>query len=173
MNKPSEKTCLMYVDHGRYLDLYRPDPALLDIKDIAWSLQQLVRWTGRSSVSVLQHSRNVANLLPDHLKLQGLMHDAAGAFTGDVHSPLKKCLPELAEIEHALNTALAARFGYSYPFHQAVHVADRLVRRLEAQRVFRVPYESAPTSATLKHGHEDIGAFRSFLHEFRAYGGEP
>jgi len=168
-----QKHCHMYIDHGRYLDLYHPDPAMFALQDIAWSLLEQTRWTGRSNISVLQHSLNVASLLPDHLKLQGLMHDAAEAFTGDIHTPLKKCLPELVEIEEALNTALAARFGYLSPFAEEVHEADRLVGSLEAQQVFVVPYEPPPECHAEAPLDETLYVFRDFMREFKQYGGKP
>ena len=58
---------------------------------IAVSLSRINRWNGNTSrpYSVAEHSIRVARILPDGLKLAGLIHDAAEAFIGDLPHPIR------------------------------------------------------------------------------------
>lgn len=70
------------------------------IKIIAFALSNINRYTGHvGQYSVAEHSVLVAEQLPDHLKLSGLLHDAPEAYIGDISSPLKQLLPEYKKLE--------------------------------------------------------------------------
>lgn len=77
--------------HGRTFDLADPRPEDIHVDDIAHHLAQINRYTGaaRRPYNVAQHSCLVSQLLPPRLRLAGLLHDAAEAYTGDWSSPLK------------------------------------------------------------------------------------
>jgi len=79
---------------GRRMDLLNPDPDQIDIEDIAHQLGIIPRFTGatRFPYSVAQHSLYVSMLVPDHLKLPALLHDAHEPYIGDLSTPLKNCL---------------------------------------------------------------------------------
>lgn len=66
-------------------------PDQVHLEDIAHALALKCRWTGhtREFYSVAQHSVHVAELLPPHLQMAGLLHDAAEAYLPDVASPIK------------------------------------------------------------------------------------
>lgn len=122
---------------GRKFNFLSPDPDSIDIHDIAYALSNLCRYTGhcRSYYSVAEHSVYVASLLPDNLRLAGLLHDAAEAYLGDVNSPLKRLLPEYKEIEHGVEAAIAKKFGLEYPFPSGVKHADLQQLRTEAHHL--------------------------------------
>jgi 5'-deoxynucleotidase YfbR-like HD superfamily hydrolase len=62
----------------------------VDINDIAHSLSLRPRFAGHScTYNVADHSIRVAELLPQPLKIYGLLHDAAEYLMGDVPSPMK------------------------------------------------------------------------------------
>lgn len=86
----------METNSGRRLDLLNPDPDQIEIDDIAHHLGILPRFNGatRFPYSVAQHSLYVSMLVPDHLKLPALLHDAHEAYIGDLSTPLKNCLVE-------------------------------------------------------------------------------
>lgn len=103
---------------GHSFDLLQPDPFRITPEDIAHHLSHLCRYTGACSkfYSVAQHSVFVADLLPPRLKFAGLMHDGAEAYTGDVSSPMKEALRELApgfleHVHYAIEQAVELRFG--------------------------------------------------------------
>jgi hypothetical protein len=88
---------------GLRVDYDDPDPASINIDDIAHSLANTCRYNGHTLefYSVAQHSCVVMDILarqklPNDALFCGLMHDAHEAYVGDLISPLKR-MPELEE----------------------------------------------------------------------------
>lgn len=107
---------------GKRVDLLNPDPSQIDIRDIAHHLSILNRFTGATKVpySVAQHSLYVSMLVPEHLQLHALLHDAHEAYTNDISTPLKECLYEefcgrfaspLDSMIHSLDGVIGVAFG--------------------------------------------------------------
>lgn len=70
-------------------------PFAPNIETIAYALAHINRYTGHvGTYSVAQHCVHVAEKLPDHLKLAGLLHDAPEAYIGDVSAPLKAVIAD-------------------------------------------------------------------------------
>lgn len=111
---------------GRYFYFDKPDPQTVDIQDIATALSRICRFTGHTHqpYSVAQHSVYVSYLVPKEYALQGLLHDAAEAYLGDVSSPLKQMLPEYKVIERHVEQAICVRFGLPFPLHPSIKQAD-------------------------------------------------
>lgn len=127
--RPSIVTC-----SGAEVDLRSPDPAALTIADIAFALSHIHRYTGHvGAYSVAEHSIHVARAVPPQWRLEGLLHDAAEAFVGDVSSPLKALLPDYREVERTFESAIAVRFGLdqSAECRAAVKTADLALLRAE------------------------------------------
>lgn len=125
---------------GRAFDLANPDPFQIVTEDLAEHLSKLCRFTGacRGFYSVAQHCCYVARFLPDRLKLAGLLHDAAEAYTGDWSSPMKVLVRELApglieHIHHNIERAVEARFGLSLTRedHALIKRADLMMMATE------------------------------------------
>lgn len=98
---------------GNLINLFNPDPLLLDIEDIAASLSKQCRWNGNIPhfYSVAQHCCHVVHLAPLHLKYAALMHDAPETYAGDVIRPIKHLLAiSYFEIEERLKQAVCTRF---------------------------------------------------------------
>jgi len=73
----------------------------------------------------------VASILPDHLKLIGLLHDAAEAYIGDVVQPLKVLLPDYQVIESNFNQAIGLRFNVNLDHLEEVKAADLIALATE------------------------------------------
>jgi hypothetical protein len=95
---------------------YPLDPRQEDvnIEDIACGLANQCRFTGQTVefYSIAQHSVHASELVPEHLALATLLHDASEAYLVDVPSPLKR-LPQFdfyRLAEDALMRVIYAKF---------------------------------------------------------------
>lgn len=97
---------------GRLVDLLNPSLDDIDFVDIARGLAQSTRFTGAtwSPYTVAQHSVIVANLLPERLRIHGLLHDAPEVYIGDITSPLKRSLEKKLPGFRAALDAIEAPF---------------------------------------------------------------
>lgn len=128
MNEPSITT-----RSGRRVSLLNPQYSQIDISDIAHGLAYQCRFNGQTSrfYSIAQHSLMVASILPDHLKMVGLLHDAAEAYVGDVVQPLKVLLPDYQMIESRFTQVISQRFNVNLDHHSEVKQADLIALATE------------------------------------------
>lgn len=114
---------------GKYFDLLNPDPALVDIVDIANGLSKQCRFNGHCLrfYSVAQHSVAVSYLVPEEHALHGLLHDAAEAYIGDVIAPLKQLLPDYKQIEKTVEQAIFSAFRLPSLLPHCVKKADAIM----------------------------------------------
>jgi len=128
---------------GRRFDLVNPHPSMVFFDDIAAALSKICRFTGhvKAFYSVAQHSVLVSRLVPEHLRLQALLHDAAEAYVGDVSWPLKQLLPEYKRIEHKVWTVVADRFGLPHTLDPLVKRADTIALLMERRNLMQVGAE--------------------------------
>lgn len=89
---------------GRAFDLIEPSPAMVHWPDIAEGLAKAARFNGQTpgvTFSVAQHCILGADYLEDRAgpeaALAFLLHDAHEAFLGDLPTPVKRALAEVAE----------------------------------------------------------------------------
>jgi hypothetical protein len=127
---------------GIAFDLLDPQPSMVHLEDIIHSLSLVNRFNGAAlfPYSVAQHSLHVASLLPAGLRLEGLLHDAAEAYIGDMVSPLKQVMPEYKQVEARINAVVAEVFGLAYPEPAAVKQADLAVLSAEREQVLQPSY---------------------------------
>lgn len=119
-----------------------PTREMFRIEDIAKSLSQICRFNGhiRTTYSVAQHSLHVSSMLPERLKFQGLMHDAAEAYLGDVVKPLKELLPDYRTLERNVWHVIARKFGVPERLDRAVKEADLTALATERRDLYIHPY---------------------------------
>jgi len=138
MIQDKEDRFVIVLSDGKPFSLSDPKPEEVEIPHIAHALSLLCRWTGqtREFYSVAQHCVDVSYIVPEHLALQGLLHDASEAYIGDVSSPLKWLLDTrapgvLKDIEGKIHAAIAERFQTGFPFHSLVKQADMVAASME------------------------------------------
>ena len=125
----------------------------IDILDIAHSLSMQCRFNGHISrfYSVAEHCCHVADLLPDQLKMAGLLHDASEAYLCDLPSPLKTSdgFAEIyGEAEARLDQVIARRFDIGYPHNPEIKDADRLLLHTEALQLMNPLHAEWPIGET-------------------------
>jgi hypothetical protein len=133
---------------GRRLDLLSPQPADIEIEDIALGLARVARWNGQTIgehvFSVAQHVLLVeeiaSSLNPhwdNHWRLAALLHDAPEYVIGDLISPFKTAIGlDYKAFELRLLDAIHRRFSIPAPLPdeitQAIKHADRIAAYYEA-----------------------------------------
>lgn len=113
---------------GRRVSLAAPDPASINIRDIACSLSRLNRFCGatRLPVNVADHSLNVVRFLAmrkasPSVQMLGLLHGAHEAYLGDITTPVRREIAAYAgfdpvvEIASRLDEAIMKACGLGVP----------------------------------------------------------
>lgn len=119
------------------LDLRNPNPADIDIEDIAYPLANTCRYNGQvyTFYSVLQHSIRVARMVPDEFRLEGLLHDAVEAYTGDFVRPLQQQFPDLSrefkKMARPIEICIRLKYGLPREMSPTVRNVDNQILQLE------------------------------------------
>ena len=122
---------------GIPFDVLDPDPEAVYIEDIATALSRLCRFGGHTDrfYSVAEHCLLVSHAVEEYgCALEGLMHDAAEAYIGDLVRPVKQCLPAFEEFEAGLQRAVARRFGLAPNYCDLTRVKEADLRMLATER---------------------------------------
>ena len=148
---------------GRAVNVVDPDPAEIDLLDIAQSLSRLCRFNGHTRLffSVAEHSVEAAKLMEfvypgkRDAFLWGLLHDAPEAFISDIPRPVKRLFEGVKTMEERLMGAVAIAYGLSYPCPWAVDLkrCDVKVLLWEAEAFLPSKGEGYQCEA------EDLGPF--------------
>lgn len=110
----------------------------IDIKDIAHHLAMQCRYNGSVNrfYSVAEHCYLISHALlrdgyPLMVAYQGLTHDAAETYTGDMIRPVKNSLRSIwskwKEIEESNEETIAIALGVDHPYNPAVKQYDRRI----------------------------------------------
>lgn len=123
---------------GNVIDFNNLRPETINIHDIAHALSNLCRFSGmtRTFYSVAQHSIRVSHMLPPHLKLYGLLHDATEAYLADMPAPVKKLCPDYQELEDRVWATIAAHFGLPAEQPALIKSMDNALLRQEFKEHF-------------------------------------
>ena len=123
---------------GKRFDYADIKPEMIDIEDIAFALSNLCRYVGHVPFySVAEHSLLVSFVVPEENALQGLLHDASEAYTGDVPRPLKTMCPELRKIEAEIEKVIAGVFKLDLLMPLVVRKVDDRMLITEQEALFR------------------------------------
>lgn len=120
-----------------YLNLLDPKPEEILLRDIAWGLAHQCRYTGLCTTyySVAEHCINVSLRVPEHLRAQALLHDAAEAYIGDMPTPAKKLLPDYYHMEDKILQAVFDRFHLDSWEWPEIKRADLEMLQIEANDI--------------------------------------
>jgi hypothetical protein len=154
----------MYTYSGKRIDPTNADPEMLDIVDIAHSLSLTCRYNGhcKNFFSVAEHSVAVAKLLsycgaPCSIQMEGLLHDAAEAYLGDIIRPVKNEMQELNYIENDLLFKIFKKFGQGKlpgKISEIVKQADDILLVTEAEHILVGDISKWPISALPIDGYK-------------------
>lgn len=123
------------VRSGRLVNLLNPTLDDIDLQDIATSLAQTTRYGGHAPwrYSNLQHSRLVAMLLPEPLKIHGWLHDAPETYIGDLSTPMKRTLESLIPDFRQIWSGIEEKFEVLIYKKLGVELPDAETRALVKQ----------------------------------------
>ena len=140
-----------------------PDQAP-SLRSIAVSLSRECRYAGASLYwwPVALHTFVVCDLLPDKLKIHGLLHDAAECVTGDIPKPAKTI--DLMQLEQDITESIYNQLGIATPWPDAVNQVHEADRRTLHGEVHTVGTESLRNIYPL-----DSEAARLVWHYFKFY----
>jgi len=128
---------------GIIVDLFDIQTKDIVIEDIAHALSQLCRFNGHTlrHYSVAQHSVIVSRLVPANIALEGLMHDAEEAYTGDMQTDLKHSgrIHEFCNLGDLIQLRIFDRFGLdnSSEVHHKIKESDTLLCEFEKESLFK------------------------------------
>ena len=113
---------------GIYMNVFNPTPGMICIEDIAHALSNQCRFGGHlpSFYSVAQHSICCSRYVNEEQKLAALLHDASEAYLLDIPRPIKNHLRDYKQIEDKLMKLISEKFGFDYPLHNDIKLADEL-----------------------------------------------
>lgn len=120
---------------GKTLSLDNLTTESIDLIDIAKGLSNECRFGGQCEefYSVAQHSILVSLLVPLPYALEGLLHDAAEAFIGDMPSPFKKNLSDYVEMEKKIENTIKEKFSINPTKSPDVKMADLIALATECR----------------------------------------
>lgn len=109
-----------------------PEKVDIWIETIAHALANQCRFGGhtRRFYSVAQHCVLVSAQCPNH-PLEGLFHDAAETYLGDIIKPLKVLFPEYLAAEERLEKLIAEIYDLQHPWPPEVKAADLVLLATE------------------------------------------
>lgn len=142
------------------VDLANFTPDMVNLKDIAHALQNIMRFNGHTEkpFSVLQHSLIGARLAetPAH-KLEALLHDAGEAYTGDIILPMKEVFPDLSTFEDKITgTIFDVLFPNSGLVRNGSYIKSPYMSQLDKRMAKWESYYLRPTHEFEQDTHDTI-----------------
>lgn len=167
MTRPALSSVVYPKQRGDFIGTYSgrkfypldPNPADIDIVDIAHSLSMQCRYAGhcRRFYSVAEHSVLLAEWMlgvaPEHA-LWALLHDASEAYLVDVPRPLKHSMPDYLAAERQVMRAVCKRFSLPEAMPALVHEADQDIIADELANMEYMPWHDKhddPLGVTLRY----------------------
>jgi uncharacterized protein len=118
---------------GAQFNYNKPEESDVTLDDLASALSNICRFSGHLPCfySVAQHLVNTSRIVPNEFAFDALMHDTAEAFTNDLPTPLKWALPIFKDLEVKIESAMAKKFRFNFPYPKEVKEADTNMLILE------------------------------------------
>lgn len=118
---------------GVLLDVFNPDPNLVNAIDFIHGLAMECRWGNQCPhfYSVAQHSVLASDMVPPEFALTALLHDTAEAYMHDMPRPIKSQLPKYKEAEKNLLELIVKKYGGIWPLPPEVKEVDDLLLNIE------------------------------------------
>lgn len=131
---------------GRNLNVFAPDPEMIDIEDIAHALSLQCRFGGHVTefYSVAQHSVMCSDMILTHSEelgispenensaaFEALMHDASEAYLIDLPKPIKNKLEDYKRVEDDMMRLISNKFCFDYPLNDYVKFVDNQMFQIE------------------------------------------
>lgn len=160
---------------GRVIDFLYPDPEQINLDDIARGLSRQARYSGQTirPYTVAQHSLLVASLVAPEHRLYALLHDAPEAYLGDIPSPAKDAMDNLAApallespyrvVERRIWRAICNRYDLSPELPDEVHEADQFALVIEAPILQPMGWKHAVWDGAREAEKQVSGAHREQL----------
>lgn len=125
---------------GTNFTFTKPRVKDIHIEDIAHSLSMQCRFNGHTRLfySVAEHCINVARLVPNEFKLEGLLHDASEAYITDIATPVKRLLPDYHQLENIVQASVRHHFGLPVKDSSVVVDADKASLVAEAKKLLPI-----------------------------------
>lgn len=136
--------------NGRRIDLTRPHPREIDVRDIAAALGNQCRFTGqlKHHYSVAEHCIHVSQIVPPEMALAGLLHDAQEAYIADLSTPMKAEVGRVyRDVEDRIVAALDEFFdmrGQLVKLPDEIKHADRVMLMTERDALFHMHDDWGP-----------------------------
>jgi len=105
----------LHANSGSVIDYEHPRSYCMSFQDVVNALSHICRFVGQTHkfYSVAEHSVNLVGQAYESVFSEDysfllcvLLHDASEAYTGDLPSPLKSLVPQLREVEKALQSVI-------------------------------------------------------------------
>lgn len=157
---------------GATFRLLAPKPEMFLLEDIAHHLACSTRFSGATRVpySIGQHCVHVSYLVPPKFAREGLGHEIAEPYTGDITYPMK-CVLEieapgvLKRIERRIEAEGSAGYGLKYPWPAEVKRADIAMLVAERNALMNEKHELWDADADMEELREDIARGEGMLRE--------
>lgn len=123
---------------GRGVDPYSLQEIDIDPADCIHAISQINRFTGHAlrPYSVGEHTINLCNAVPQHLKKAALIHDWSEAYFNDIASPVKKRMPEYKKDELAAQHVIFNRMGVDFKLLHELEPYDKRICANEMRDLF-------------------------------------
>lgn len=135
---------------GKEIDYLNPDISQIDIEDIALGLARTSKFVGQTSTvyTNAQHCLNLVKLVPQELKLQALLHDAAEYCCSDLATPIKYTghLDVYKLIEKWISSLILVKYTGMSVYHKDIKFYDRCLFYIEAYNLHAQLFRSAANS---------------------------
>ena len=129
---------------GKKFEYLSDSTDCINLYDITEALSRIPRFAGHikyTSYSVLQHSYLVSRILEVRRQysfmLEGLLHDAHEAYTGDLPTPLKLLCNDFQKIEKNIDKRIRKKYNLPDEISEEVKSADSAALYLESKIIKR------------------------------------